>query len=537
MANYYLDPVNGNDGNTGTSWGQAWKTLAGALAKVALASGDILILASGTYDGGSSAVLIPTTMNGKSVTIQADTAGGPLLTGSARGVEVNSGVTTGLVHLVGCRITTTGVTTTAYLVRQYFDTDFSLSFTDCDFMLPAGATVPYAVYSTTTVAAPAPVRTLTCTACRLSTLGTWNGYFVLPNKLAALTIDGFAVSGDVRRLVAGTNYTKVITLKRVSGTFREGLFVGGGAGVTTCDRVEISACSNLVLGADQGAVAGSLFNWNYNSPFTPDVLIHDNVASGYNDCIYIANLSGTPSGRVSILRNVLTWDAAGGGSHHGIGPFDNTLGGVVAHNSVRFAPKTGTYALVLKGNYVHAVGNVFEAQFAITVTRGNGLCVFGNTARSNLASGHALKLARHQLIGDYWPEYGTFANNILDAGPGHWALNIEYEAGKAPPAGFFKNRFNANLLCAGTSGRANAYGTACANLAALQAAWAALVTSQGAMAGNDVDSLEGDPQYLNLAAGDLRLSRASPARGDGTLGQPGMGAYPVRDSGVFGYWW
>lgn len=53
QASWYVDPVSGDNGNTGTSSGDAFKSITFALANLALASGDRIVLNGGVYNAPS----------------------------------------------------------------------------------------------------------------------------------------------------------------------------------------------------------------------------------------------------------------------------------------------------------------------------------------------------------------------------------------------------------------------------------------------------------------------------------------------------
>ena len=110
-AVYYVDIVNGNDGNAGTSPGTgAWKTLHYAVGQIS--SGDVLNVAAGTYSVTNGESNSPLTITEPFVTIQG-TAGG---TSIVRGLE--TGVWDTGIIIDASDVTIKGLTVTNFVAND-----------------------------------------------------------------------------------------------------------------------------------------------------------------------------------------------------------------------------------------------------------------------------------------------------------------------------------------------------------------------------------------------------------------------------------
>jgi parallel beta-helix repeat protein len=214
-----------------------------------------------------------------------------------------------------------------------------------------------------------------------------------------------------------------------------------------------------------------------------------------------------PFGRVFVAGNTVSF--TGADNSHGILVGPGCVGADVLNNTV----KNADIGIVVKGDCTttvklasraRVIGNRVHGPRGIYLKGSSGNYLAHNTARTIEASTGALELiAETRSTVSYTSTDNEIVNNIWDAGGGAGVSIRDYSAAGTN----VRNRYDYNILGAGTEGIFKVDATAYTSKSELVTMWASDVL----LSGNDTHSIVADPKLVSPSTGDFSLKVGSPA--------------------------
>ena len=359
-----------------------------------------------------------------------------------------------------------------------------------------------------------PSRTLAFTDCQLIdySAGAHTAGLLLPGSWASVTLDGCSFSDspsggigyiaqlyyEVGSLIV-TDCTSTITHNSENGFAF--LF---NATITGIDLIRI----------EDSTFADSAMKFDDADEGPGVTIFHDNTVTADGYGFYIGRSSGDPTtayGTVSVVGNTFTITSEGAGDH-GVATLKGVSGGEIAFNIITAAAGV-EWPLVSKATLMDILHNVVSHASRIVIVAGASTVTnntFVQTADNNVP---CLDLYSNSAgPEDVWPEYCKITRNIFDAGSGSECIRIYDDSGTYdPPVGTYRTIVDENIYVVGADGLATIFGTDCADITELRAAWVTH-TGSGTPPTNDANSSEeADAGFYDAAGNDFRIFRTSPA--------------------------
>jgi len=543
MANTWYVKSDATGEADGTSWEDAFTTIAEALDEATLGDGDIISIQAGTY-AGSDDYVTGANQDGKDISLEAHEGSviWSIDSGTESVIRDYSGRTSGTLSFTGITFQVTA--TASYGCLYLRNSNGSLTFTDCNFVNPSGSCGAFLCD-----AIAASTRAYTFTHC---TIQVPSGFGMYVRDVHGLTLD------DCSFTSAADSGTAIYITTASDAAYGDYSFTD----------VSVSGFDNAILSASTFSIGNLTINGLTSSDLTGHAIYLGGVTAS---SVNISNMDVTVGGvaihlpndmgRIDIRDNTFVKDAASSTGHTvNIGQDPNTTspqtrGGVILNNTLTYLGSDGGVHAVFIGDDVNDLlisGNtvICLGGYGLVIKGGKRNKVIGNTIAGNnpihIKADADCNLFTHNtcycisqadsaspegavsLVGvaapaSLWPKDNFFVHNILvaigtvDDGTETYCI-CDRSAGSG--AGYLggDNVFDGNLYFAwGDAHLASIEGSDVDSLAALQAAWSSYTTpdadGRAALTTNDAKSLVADPLFIDVSSYDLRVPFASPARG------------------------